>query len=275
MLFDNTSTVHSLQKGIGRSTIWSTFGASTVKNKSAIPREIKAQCATLTKTLSKENSIDFQKLTFMLRAGSGNPALQTGETLLHIPQREYHRHMTRALLTLSHLACWLPLQPLHRECLWGSAQVSRTETFNTQRCPQTKKISLREMEWVRQNSQKIEVEKNESDEGISTYLCRTAMQQMWWNEWLNAFIEWFHLPLSDLAITSGLSSLAELCCCFWFHSPPKALENVAVRYQYFGQLTLPPRATAQQECQCVCACFKGRHIPILTHGLSQSVKGGG
>lgn len=36
-----------------------------------------------------------------------------GNSLLHIPQREYHQHMTRALLTLGHLACCLPLQPLH------------------------------------------------------------------------------------------------------------------------------------------------------------------
>lgn len=34
-----------------------------------------------------------------------------GNSLLHIPQREYHQHMTRASLTLSHLACCLPLNP--------------------------------------------------------------------------------------------------------------------------------------------------------------------
>lgn len=38
-----------------------------------------------------------------------------GNSLLHIPQREYHQHMTRAPLTLGHLACCLPLQPLHTE----------------------------------------------------------------------------------------------------------------------------------------------------------------
>lgn len=38
-----------------------------------------------------------------------------GKSLLHIPQWEYHQHMTRAPLTLSHLACCLPLQPLHTE----------------------------------------------------------------------------------------------------------------------------------------------------------------
>lgn len=62
-----------------------------------------------------------------------------GNALLHIPQREYHQHMTRAPLTLGHLARCLPLQPLPTENACVHVHVSWTATFNTLRCPQTER----------------------------------------------------------------------------------------------------------------------------------------
>lgn len=47
------------------------------------------------------------------------------ESLLHIPLWEYHLHMTRAPLTLSHLARRLPTVT-HTECLCVCAYVSWT-----------------------------------------------------------------------------------------------------------------------------------------------------
>lgn len=62
-----------------------------------------------------------------------------GNSLLHIPQREYHQHMTRAPLTLGHLARCLPLQPLPTENAYVYVHVSWTATFNTLRYPQTER----------------------------------------------------------------------------------------------------------------------------------------
>lgn len=60
-----------------------------------------------------------------------------GNSLLHIPQREYHQHMTRAPLTLRCLACCLPLQPFHTENACVDAYVSWIATSNTPQCPWT------------------------------------------------------------------------------------------------------------------------------------------
>lgn len=80
------------------------------------------------------------------------------ESLLHIPQREYHRHMTRVPLTLGHLACCLPLQPLHTEnaCACVCLHVSWTATFNTLLYPHTKRNHREEKEWEKQKKKKEE-----------------------------------------------------------------------------------------------------------------------
>lgn len=76
---------------------------------------------------------------------SSDPAVgihhsRLGKSLLHIPLREYHQRMTRAPLTLSHLACCLPLQPLHT----GNACVYVHMCHRQQ--PLTRNTALREKE---------------------------------------------------------------------------------------------------------------------------------
>lgn len=58
--------------------------------------------------------------------------------------------MTRAPLTLSHLARCLPLQPLPTENACVYVHVSWTATFNTLRYPQTE----RKTEWEKQDLEK-------------------------------------------------------------------------------------------------------------------------
>lgn len=77
-----------------------------------------------------------------------------GNSLLHIPQREYHQHMTRAPLTLGHLACCLPLQPLHTENACVYVHVSWTATFNTLCYPQTERNHREKREWEKWDFEK-------------------------------------------------------------------------------------------------------------------------
>lgn len=69
-----------------------------------------------------------------------------GNSLLHIPQREYHQHMTRAPLTLGHLACCLPLQPSHT----GNACVYAHMCHGQQ--PLTRHAALRQKEITERKS---------------------------------------------------------------------------------------------------------------------------
>lgn len=233
-----------------------------------------------------------------------------GKALLHIPKREYHQHMTRAPLTLGHLARCLPLQPLHtvNACVYvhmchRQQPLTCSAGLGLREIPERKGVGK-----ARFGGKKGGRQKGRWGHQNMPVSGSYATNVMRWLMWRGFCPRGHHLlfNLSSLSTSPSFSftnnqgpslyiSKKSTWCYSTFSSAQvcaeaRSLDRVTIEWNTLCKIytenthqphtnPCPAWATAQQEWVCVSACIRTRMFPFplcLKHmdwvGISQ--KGG-